>query len=132
MQMPQVFLNRKRIIPALKLFPAIGWEVGRLSSAQRNRPRHVESSAAPAEDFAGWKARALAGLNKIAHNLARRHDLLTLVVMVVITCVSIVWGLATLDCPIGKDRWGACNPPPQDSALRQETTEFIRNLFMRP
>jgi hypothetical protein len=98
--------------------------------AQRKRPLNVKSTAAPAEDFAGWKDRALAGLNKIAHNLARRHGLLTLVVMVVITCVSIVWGLATLDCPTGKDRWGACNP--KDPALRTETVAFIQRLFMRP
>jgi hypothetical protein len=38
-----------------------------------------------------------------------RHGLLTLVAMMVITCVSIAWGLATLECPTGKDRWGACN-----------------------
>jgi hypothetical protein len=97
---------------------------------QRNSPPHVKSTAAPAEDFAGWKDHALVGLKKIAHSLARRHDLLTLVVMVVITCVSIVWGLATLDCPTGKDRWGACNP--KDPALRTETVAFIQRLFMRP
>ena len=51
-----------------------------------------------------------------------------MVVMVVITCASIVWGLATLECPTGKDRWGACNP--QDPAVRKETREFIRLLLM--
>jgi hypothetical protein len=56
------------------------------------------------------------------------HGLITLVVMVVITCASIVWGLATLECPTGKDRWGACNP--QDPAVRKETREFIRLLLM--
>ena len=58
------------------------------------------------------------------------HGLITLVVMVVITCASIAWGLATLDCPTGKDRWGTCKP--QDSALRKETAEFIVRLFIRP
>jgi hypothetical protein len=86
----------------------------------------------PPKDFAGWKDRALAGLDKIARNLARQHDLLTLVVMAVITCVSITWGLVTLDCPTGKGRWGTCNPPVQDPALRRskETGEFIRLLLM--
>jgi len=56
------------------------------------------------------------------------HGLLTLVVMVVFTCVSIAWGLATLDCPTGKGRWGACNPPALDRS--GETAEFIRRLLM--
>ena len=34
--------------------------------------------------------------------------LLMLVVMVVIMGASIAWGLATLDCPTGKGRWGTC------------------------
>jgi hypothetical protein len=57
------------------------------------------------------------------------HGLITLVVMVVITCVSIVWGLATLECPTGKDRWGACNP--LDPTVRKETAEFIWRLILR-
>jgi len=36
------------------------------------------------------------------------HALLALFVMVVIMCASILWGLATLDCPTGKGQWGAC------------------------
>jgi hypothetical protein len=100
--------------------------------AQRNSPPNVKSTAAPADDFAGWKDRAVAGLDKIARNLARQYDLLTLIVMVVIVCVSIVWGLAKLDCPTGKDRWGACSPLQQDSASREETRNFIMRLFMRP
>jgi hypothetical protein len=56
------------------------------------------------------------------------HGLLTLVAMVLITGGSIVWGLATLECPTGKDQWGACKP--QDPALRNETTEFIWRLLI--
>jgi hypothetical protein len=51
-----------------------------------------------------------------------------LVAMVLITGGSIVWGLATLECPTGKDQWGACKP--QDPALRNETTEFIWRLLI--
>jgi hypothetical protein len=58
------------------------------------------------------------------------HGPLALAVMVVFMCASIAWGLATLDCPTGKDRWGACKP--RAPALRKETTEFIGRLFMRP
>jgi hypothetical protein len=49
-------------------------------------------------------------------------------VMVVITCASIAWGLATLECSTGKGRWGACNP--QDPAVRKETAEFIWRLLI--
>jgi len=56
------------------------------------------------------------------------HGLLTLAVMVLITCASIVWGLATLECPTGKDQWGACKP--RDHALRKETAEFIWRLLI--
>ena len=54
------------------------------------------------------------------------HDLLTLFVMVVITCATIVWGLATLDCPTGKGRLGACDPP----AHSVETAEFVRRVLL--
>jgi hypothetical protein len=59
------------------------------------------------------------------------HDLLALAVMVVMTCVSIAWGMATLNCPTGKDRWGACIPPAKDAALRKETREFTQLLLVR-
>ena len=56
------------------------------------------------------------------------HGLITLVVMAVILCASIAWGLATLECPTGKDRWGACNP--QDPNLRKENREFILRILL--
>jgi len=55
--------------------------------------------------------------------------LLAFLVMVVIMFTSIAWGLATLDCPTGKGRWGTCNPP--DPALREETQEFLVRLLTR-
>src|SRR5262245_118394 len=91
-----------------------------------NRPPDVKNSAAPAPDFAAWKARALTRLNKIGYNLTMQPGLLTMVVMVVIMCASIAWGLATLECPTGKARWGTCNP----SAQSQETADFITRLLL--
>jgi hypothetical protein len=96
----------------------------------RRKPAHVESIAAPAEDFAGMEGPSA---DRSLHDRQQSrvpHGLVTLVVMVVITCVSITWGLATLDCPTGKDRWGACNP--EDPAPRKETTEFLVRLSVRP
>ena len=51
--------------------------------------------------------------------------LLTLAVMVAMTCASIAWGLTTLECLTGKDRWGACNPPPDVV----ETQGFVQRLL---
>jgi len=53
--------------------------------------------------------------------------LLMLVVMVVIMGASIAWGLATLDCPTGKGRWGTCNP----SADAEEIAQFVKRLLSR-
>jgi len=50
-----------------------------------------------------------------------------LLVMVVIMGASIAWGLATLDCPTGKGRWGTCNP----SADAEEIAQFVKRLLSR-
>ena len=96
--------------------------------ARRDMPPDVKSTAAPAEDFAGMEGPSADSSQRDRPRPRTRHDLLALAVMVVITCVSIAWGLTTLDCPTGKDRWGACNP--QDSAFRKETVGFIQRLLM--
>jgi len=87
------------------------------------------SAAAPAE---------VPGMERPSPDQFRREDrrqrrvpdaLLAFLVIVVIMCASIAWGLATLDCPTGKGRWGTCNP--RDPALREETQEFIVRLMTR-
>ena len=53
------------------------------------------------------------------------HGLRTLIAMVAIMGASIGWGLATLECPNGKSRWGTCNPAP----TVVETQGFIQRLL---
>ena len=53
------------------------------------------------------------------------HGLITLLGLVLIMCASIVWGLATLDCPTGKGKWGTCNPPPDV----MDTQRFLHRLL---
>jgi hypothetical protein len=96
---------------------------------RRNRPRQVKSTAAPAAGFAGMEDTSADSSQQDRPQSPTPHGLLTLIVMAVITCASIAWGLATLDCPTGKDRWGACNP--QDPAHREETAWFIQRLLVR-
>jgi hypothetical protein len=93
-----------------------------MSLARRNRPPHVN---APADDFAGMGVPSADSPQQDRPQSPTPHGLLTLMVMVVITCASIVWGLATLDCPTGKSRWGACKPPPHS----EETAGFIQRLL---
>ena len=98
-----------------------------MSLARRNRPPHIN---APAEDFAGMEVPSADRSRQDRSQSRVPHGPLALAVMVAITCASIAWGLATLDCPTGKDRWGACNP--QDPALREETTDFVVRLLLHP
>jgi hypothetical protein len=95
---------------------------------RRNRPPHVKSTAAPAAGFAGMEDPSADTSQQDRPESPTHHGLLTLIVMVVITCASIAGGLATLDCPTGKGRWGACNP--QDPAHREETAWFIQRLLV--
>jgi hypothetical protein len=82
----------------------------------------VKSTAELVEDFARMEGPSADRSQQDRLQSRVPHGPLALAVMVVIACVSVAWGLTTLDCPTGKDQWGACKP--RDPSVRTESLDF--------
>jgi hypothetical protein len=106
---------------------AQSWRV--IEDGEMDKPIQRQSTAEPVEDFARMEGPSADRSQQDRLQSRVPHGPLALAVMVVIACVSVAWGLTTLDCPTGKDQWGACKP--RDPSVRTESLDFLRRLLHR-